>query len=305
MRSLPVMSGILLGARQRELLLDDRLREDEPRVVVAGGEDRLQRRRGVVAGEARRIQPAAVRVQPQRRGARDDPDRVVGPDRVPVVQALGVVPHPVGVDHVRAGRLRDLQHPPVDVRGHAGDHVLRRRPEPVDRPVAADQLVVVPDPAAGDEHRRAPAARTRRSACGRTARRVRAPRAPAPTRGRRSPPRRRRSGRRPDDGTRTTRAPGARPRAPARGTRARPRAPCPRSDGSAAPSCRDPAPVRPRARPSRRAAGPAARGHAGSRASRSRRTRRRPRPSGVASSPRGGRTAPNPSSPGARARASP
>ena len=51
---------------------------------------------------------------------------MVGPDRVPVVDALDVVPHPVAVDDVAAGLLGDLEHPPVDVRGHAGDDRLRR-----------------------------------------------------------------------------------------------------------------------------------------------------------------------------------
>ena len=50
-----------------------------------------------------------------------------GPDRVPVRDALDVVPHPVAVDQLRAGRLGDAEHPAVDVRGHAGDHVARRR----------------------------------------------------------------------------------------------------------------------------------------------------------------------------------
>ncbi len=70
------------------------------------------------------------RVQPHRRRAGDDPDRVVGPDRVPVVDALGVVPHAVAVDDVAAGALGDLEHAPVHVRRDAGDHRLRRRPEP-------------------------------------------------------------------------------------------------------------------------------------------------------------------------------
>ena len=67
--------------------------------------------------------------------------------------ALGVVPHPVGVDHVAAGRLRDLEHPPVDVVGDPGDHGLRRLAEPL-RPVGPHQLVVGADAARGDEHDR-------------------------------------------------------------------------------------------------------------------------------------------------------
>ena len=56
---------------------------------------------------------------------------MVLPDRVPVAQPLDVVPHPVGVDHPRAGRLGDAEHPAVDVGRHAGDHRPRRRAEPV------------------------------------------------------------------------------------------------------------------------------------------------------------------------------
>ena len=85
--------GVLLGARQRELLLDDRLGEDEPRVVVAGREDRASSCRGCRSRGSRHAgSRRAGGVEPQRRRAGDDPDRVVGPDRVPVVDALGVVP---------------------------------------------------------------------------------------------------------------------------------------------------------------------------------------------------------------------
>ena len=41
-----------------------------------------------------------ARVDPQRRRPGQDADAVVVPDRVPVAQALGVVPHPVRVDDV-------------------------------------------------------------------------------------------------------------------------------------------------------------------------------------------------------------
>jgi hypothetical protein len=62
------------------------------------------------------------------------------------------VPHPVGVDGVRAGGLRDLEHPAVDVRGHPGQHPVRRRAEPR-RPVLAHQVVVAADAAGGDDDR--------------------------------------------------------------------------------------------------------------------------------------------------------
>jgi hypothetical protein len=68
----PVTAGdvwILLGAGERELLLDDPLVEDEPGVVVAGdvgGRPKvLQRGNRVVAGQAGVGQAAAERVEPQ------------------------------------------------------------------------------------------------------------------------------------------------------------------------------------------------------------------------------------------------
>jgi hypothetical protein len=77
---------------------------------------------------------------------------VARPDRVPVVQPLGVVPHAVAVDQARAGGGGDVEHPAVDVGGHAGDHVPRRSAQPL-RPVAADQVVVAADAAGRDDHR--------------------------------------------------------------------------------------------------------------------------------------------------------
>ena len=144
--------GVLLGAGERELLLDDLLGQHEPRVVPAGPAQVAQRAEGVEAREVRRRQPAARRVQPQRRRAGQDPDAVVLPDRVPVAQPLDVVPHPVRVDHPGAGRLGDAEHPAVDVGRYAGDHRARRRAEP-GRPGLADQVVVAADAAAGDDHR--------------------------------------------------------------------------------------------------------------------------------------------------------
>ncbi len=76
--------GVLLGARERELLLDDLLRQHEPRVVVAGLHDVLERAERVEAREQRHRQPRAGRVQPQRGGPGQDADAVRGPDRVPV-----------------------------------------------------------------------------------------------------------------------------------------------------------------------------------------------------------------------------
>ena len=84
-------------------------------------------------------------------GPGDDPDGVHGPDRVPVVDALHVVPHAVAVDLVGARALCDLEHPPVDVRGHAREH-LRRRLAQALGPLLAHQVVVAPDAAGGEHH---------------------------------------------------------------------------------------------------------------------------------------------------------
>src|SRR5690606_213147 len=89
-------------------------------------------------------------VEPQRRRAGQDTDAVLGPHRVVVGDALGVVPHAVAVDDVPAGLLGDLEHPAVDVRGHTTEHVLRRLPHPL-RPVLLHEVVVAADTAGGHD----------------------------------------------------------------------------------------------------------------------------------------------------------
>ncbi len=128
--------GVLLGARQRELLLDHPGGEHEPGVVVPGRAQVAQGAEGVEARVARRGQPAPGGVEPQRRRAGQDADAVARPDRVPVAHALGVVPHPVAADDRGAGLLGDREHPAVDVCRHAGHHVARRacRAAPATRP---------------------------------------------------------------------------------------------------------------------------------------------------------------------------
>ena len=115
--------GVLLRARQGELALDDLLRQHEPGIVVAGGAQVRQRAQRVEAREQRHRQALAGGVDPQRRRTGQDADAVRAPDRREVGDALRIVPHAVGVDDVAAGRLDDAQHAPVDVVGHAGEHV--------------------------------------------------------------------------------------------------------------------------------------------------------------------------------------
>ncbi|PQM48504.1 hypothetical protein C1Y40_01274 [Mycobacterium talmoniae] len=143
---------VLLLAGQREFLLDDLLVEHEPGVVVAGSGDVLQRAQGVETRVQRARQPFAVGVQPQRRRTRDDPDAVPGPHRVVVGDALGVVPHPVPVDHPGARGFGDTDHPTVHVRGHPGDQLVGHPAHPL-RPVLPHQLQVAADAAAGHDHR--------------------------------------------------------------------------------------------------------------------------------------------------------
>src|SRR5881628_3350839 len=59
------------------------------------------------------------------------------PDRCVVLNALGVVPHAIGVDEARTRAARDLEHATVDVVGHAREHLRRRRPETF-RPMPPD-----------------------------------------------------------------------------------------------------------------------------------------------------------------------
>ncbi len=75
--------GVLLRPRQGELLLDDRLIEHEPRVVVLDQIGRrsqdLQGAEGVVPGQPREGQPATARIEPHRRRTGQDPDAMTRP----------------------------------------------------------------------------------------------------------------------------------------------------------------------------------------------------------------------------------
>ena len=101
------------------------------------------------SGTGRRLPVASSQ---RRRRAGQDADAVARPHRRVVLDALDVVPHAVAVDEARAGLLADAEHPPVDVRGNAGEHVLRRGAQPL-RPVLAHEVVVAADAAARDDDR--------------------------------------------------------------------------------------------------------------------------------------------------------
>ena len=145
---------VLLRTREGELLADDRLVEHEPRVVVPALEDRAHRPVGVEAGIVRCRKPSALRIEPHRRRARNDPDAVIRPDRIPVLDAFRVRPDPVPIDQARPGVLGDGEHPPVHMGGNPGEHRVRELAEALDRPIPAHEVEVVPDPAAGDDHSR-------------------------------------------------------------------------------------------------------------------------------------------------------
>ena len=143
---------ILFLARQPELLGDDAGVQHEPRVVLAGLRDVLQGAEGVKSRIQRDGQTLAVGIEPQRGRSRQNANPVMRPDRIVVGDALDVVPHPVLVDHAGACGLGDLQHPAVHVRWHAAEQLLGHPPHPLG-PVLADELMVAPDPAAGDDDR--------------------------------------------------------------------------------------------------------------------------------------------------------
>src|SRR6185437_12104793 len=134
-----------------EFLLDDALGEYEPRIVMAAAHDVLQLAERVRAGKQRRGEPRASRVEPHRRGPGQDADAMARPDRIPVPDALDIMPHPVAVDQPGAGGLGDPDHAAIDVFGHAGDHVAGSVAEPL-RPVLPHQLVIAADAARGHDH---------------------------------------------------------------------------------------------------------------------------------------------------------
>ncbi len=78
---------------------------------------------------------------------------MIGPDRIVVGDAFGVMPHSVAVDDVGAGGLGDADHAAVDVGRDTAEQLLGN-PAHASRPVLADEVVVAADAAAGHDHRR-------------------------------------------------------------------------------------------------------------------------------------------------------
>src|SRR5438445_5125916 len=115
----------------------------------------LQRSEGVKTGKQRGWKSVAQGIEPDRGRTREDADAVVRPDRFPVLEPFGVVPHPVAVDEVGARTLRNHQHPAVHMRRNAAEHLTRRPTQPR-RPHLANQVVVAANPSRGDDHRLRP-----------------------------------------------------------------------------------------------------------------------------------------------------
>ncbi len=98
--------GILFRSGECELALDDRLGQHEPGVLEARFADVFERAERVEAGIERRRQTLARRIEPQRRRPRQNADAMPAPDRAPVPQSLGVVPHTVAIDQTGLRPLR-------------------------------------------------------------------------------------------------------------------------------------------------------------------------------------------------------
>ncbi len=145
--------GILLAARQREFLLDDGAVEHEPGVGVVVAGDVAERAERIEAGIVRKRQAPPAGIKPQTARPRQHPDAVVGPDGIPVAQALGVVPHPVRVDQAGPGLLGGELHLPVHVGGYAADHEFGGWAEALGGPVVPHQIVIAADAAGGENHR--------------------------------------------------------------------------------------------------------------------------------------------------------
>ena len=65
----------------------------------------------------RRAETLSFRIKPERRRSRQDSDAVIGPDRLIVLDAFGIVPHPVAVDEPPSGLFSRSKQVPVHIGG--------------------------------------------------------------------------------------------------------------------------------------------------------------------------------------------
>src|SRR5690606_16238265 len=112
--------------REGELLLDDALIQDEPRIVGSTLRNVLECAEAVKAWIQWRRQGLAVGVEPKRRGTRKNSNGVFGPDRTMVLDCLRVMPHSVPVDVRGTSRLGNREHGPVHIVRHPLKHSGRR-----------------------------------------------------------------------------------------------------------------------------------------------------------------------------------
>ena len=246
-----------------------------------------------------------MRVEPHRRRPGDDADRVHGPDRVPVADALDVVPHAVAVDLVAPASRAIASIRPSTCAGTPESMCAGGSPSRSGQfERTSSWLPPMPPVVAITAWAR------ERELAGRLA--VCRPRRARPRWARASC---RHAGHGAVGGGAARRRGGG---SAARRARARPRSRTRRSNGSTTPG---PVPqvmwkrgtelpwpvgeVAAALRPARGWAASACPARAARRASRRRRSRRRPRPSAAAIRPRGGRSRPCRASPAARARRSP
>src|SRR5258708_1208683 len=143
---------VLLGPRQGKLTFDDALIEQDPRIVIPGREDVLERPERVKAGEEWNRQTLTTGIQPQRRWPGQNADGMVAPDRREVANAFWVMPHPISVDEVSTAGDDYIQHAPIDMVGDARDQLLRWFAQAFG-PVAAHQFMIAADTTRGDNHR--------------------------------------------------------------------------------------------------------------------------------------------------------
>ena len=86
---------------------------------------------------------------------------MVRPDRVPVADALGVMPHPIAIDQPAPSRLGDGQHAAVNMVWHTLHHEAGRLAQAL-WPVLTYKVIVAADSARSDDDRTGPQYRTRR-----------------------------------------------------------------------------------------------------------------------------------------------
>ena len=121
---------------------------------MSGGQNVLHRADSIGARNIWRWQAASFCVKPHGRRPRDDSDTVIRPHGIPVLHALGVMPHAVTVDEVCAGLLCNLDTTAVNMLWHTADHVLRHLAQALGRPALTHGFQVAANTARRNAHGR-------------------------------------------------------------------------------------------------------------------------------------------------------